>query len=129
MKRPGKLWMRFQLFGLDWEARIAPQTHPVLKDGEHESMAVCFYNERLMVFADNLSQEQYRITLAHEIQHAIEDHADVDYEKGVRTEVHDRWTDQVARGWVYLMRHCPLIVEYLQGRVPEEKMKTKRKKS
>jgi hypothetical protein len=116
VKTAGKLWFRFYLFGLDWEARILPADHKLLKHGKHKCMATCFYNHRLMVFADDLSQEQYRVTFAHELQHAIEDHADVDYEEGVAEDVHDRWTDQVARGWVYVMRHCPHVIEYLQAK-------------
>jgi hypothetical protein len=115
-KEPGKLWFRFKLFGLGWEARVLPSNHAVLKDGKHECMAICFYNLRRIYLSDALTHEQFRITLAHEIQHAIEDHADVDYEKGVGVDVHDRWTDQIARGWVYLMRECPEIIAFLQGK-------------
>ena len=127
VKRPGKLWFRFFLFGLDWEARVLQPSHRILKNGKHESMAVCFYNHRVMYFAANLTHEQFRTTLAHEIQHAIEDHAAVDYEKGVHVDVHDRWTDQVALGWLYVMRHNPLIVEFLQAKSWIKVKKPKRK--
>lgn len=115
-KRPGSLLCRFPLFGLDWEARVLPHDHKLLMAGKHECQGICFYNERVIYLSDKCTQEQLRMTLAHEIQHAIEDHADVDYEKGVQIDVHDRWTDQVARGWVDLMRHCPEIIEYLRGK-------------
>lgn len=87
---------------------------------------MCLYNERVIYLSLNQTHEQLRVTLAHELQHAIEDHADVDYEKGVPTEVHDRWSDQVARGWVYVMRHCPPIVEYLQGSRSMKKLNKKK---
>ena len=114
-RRPGKLWFRFNLFGLDWETRIATQKQVKNREG-HACQAICYLDQRWMLFSDDLSPEQFRMTLAHEIQHAIEDHADVDYEAGTTVDVHDRWTDQVARGWVYLLRHCPEIVEYLQAK-------------
>lgn len=114
-RRAGKLWFEFTLFGLDWEVRIAPAKQVKNREG-HECMAICYYNERWMLFSDNLSAEQFRVTFAHELQHAIEDHADVDYETGTTVDVHDRWTDQVARGWVYVMRHCPEIVAFLQAK-------------
>ena len=113
-KRPGKLWFKFRLFGLDWETRLIPKGHRVLKDGKHDCMGMCFLSDRWIAVSADMTSEQRRITLAHELQHAIEDHADVDYEKGVPTEVHDRWTDMVARGWVYLMRENPKIVAYLR---------------
>lgn len=115
MRRPGKLWFRFKLFGLDWEVRILPHDHKLLKDGKHECQGMCFHNLRVIYISDKNTHEQCRMTLAHELQHAIEDHADVDYEKGVHVDVHDRWTDQVARGWVYIMRHCPEIIDCLKG--------------
>ena len=114
--RPGRLWFKFTLFGLGWEARIAPATE--VKEGKDLCQALCYYNDRWILFADDLSHEQFRMTLAHEIQHAVEDHADVDYERGVEVDVHDRWTDNVARGWVYILRHCPDIVDFLRG-VPD----------
>lgn len=114
-KRPGRVWFKFYLFGLDWEARIAPAK--VVKNREgHPCQAICYLDHRWILFSDDLSPEQFRMTLAHELQHAIEDHADVDYEEGTTEDVHDRWTDQVARGWVYVMRHCPQIVDFLQGK-------------
>lgn len=115
MKRPGKVLAHFLLFGHHWEARIIRHDHKFLKEGKHECQGVCIQSERVIYLSDKNSTEQCRITLAHEIQHAIEDHADVDYEKGVEVDVHDRWTDQVARGWVYVIRHCPAIIGYLRG--------------
>lgn len=113
-KRPGKLWFKFTLFGLEWETRVASARQVKNREGD-KCQAICYFGERWILFSDNLSPEQYRMTLAHEIQHAIEDHADVDYEEGTTVDVHDRWTDQVARGWVYLIRHCPDIVAFLRA--------------
>lgn len=115
MKRQGKLWFKFVLFGLNWEVRFLPPDHKLLTHEGHECQGMCFQNERVIYLSSKQTHEQYRMTFAHELQHAIEDHADVDYEKGVSVDVHDRWTDQVARGWVYVIRHCPEILGYLRG--------------
>lgn len=112
-RRPGKLWFKFRLFGLQWEARIAPAKHAVLDKGE--TMACCLYNERIIYMSDALTLEQQRTTFAHELQHAIEDHADVDYETKMSPDIADRCTDNVARGWVYVIRHCPEIVDFLRA--------------
>jgi hypothetical protein len=112
-KRPGKLWFEFKLFGLDWEARIAPAKCAALDKGA--TMASCYYNERYILMSDALSNEQMRTTLAHELQHAIEDHADVDHEYPASADVSDRWTDQLARGWLYVIRECPEIIGFLRA--------------
>jgi hypothetical protein len=116
LRTAGTLWFGFRLFGMDWQVRVANHTHKVLKDGKHECQGICFFNSRTIVLSQRQTHEQMRVTFAHELQHAIEESADVDYEKGVKTEVHDRWTDQVARGWVYMMRHHPEVIEFLQGK-------------
>lgn len=113
MKAVGKLWFKFTLFGLEWEARIARAKSPVLDRGK--TMAVCFYNDRKIYLSDDLTLEQQRTTFAHELQHAIEDHSDVDYELAVTPDVADRCTDNVARGWIYVIRHCPEIVDFLRA--------------
>ena len=112
-KRPGKLWFKFMLFGLQWQARIVPAKSAALDHGN--TMAYCHYDERMIVVSDDLTQEQQRTTFAHELQHAIEEHADVDYETAVSEDVADRCTDNVARGWVYVIRHCPEIVDFLRA--------------
>jgi Zn-dependent peptidase ImmA (M78 family) len=99
-RAPGKLWFKFSLFGL-------------LDGGK--TMACCLYNERRIYLADNLTHEQQRITFAHELEHAIEDHCDVDYTVGVSEDVADRLTEQMARAWVYVIRHCPEIVNFLRA--------------
>jgi hypothetical protein len=111
-KAVGKLWFKFTLFGLPWEARVAPEKSAILDKGA--TMAICFYNERKIYISDALTLEQQRTTFAHELQHAIEDHADVDYEMAVSPDVADRCTDNVARGWIYVIRHCPEIVNFLR---------------
>lgn len=113
-KRPGKLWFRFKLFGLEWETRIIPAEHKALDHGD--TSAFVMYNERWMGFSDALTLEQQRTALAHEIQHVVEEYADVDYEQAVTEDVADRCTDQVARGWLYIIRECPEIVDFLRGK-------------
>lgn len=112
-KKPGKLWFKFTLFGLQWEARIAPAKSPALDHGK--TMAYCEYDSRLIVLSDELTLEQQRTTFAHELQHAIEEHADVDYTEATSSDVADRCTDNVARAWVYVIRHCPEIVDFLRA--------------
>lgn len=113
-KRAGKLWLKFKLFGLEWNVRIAPARCAALDRGR--TAGICYYEDRLILISDALSTEQKRTTLAHEIQHMIEDHADVSYEHAAPPEVADRCTDQVARGWLYLIRDCPEIVAIFQAR-------------
>lgn len=116
-RRPGKLWFRFKLFGLPWEARIAPAKHKCLDNGK--TLAYVLGDERLMVFSAGLTQEQLRTAFAHELQHAIEEHADVDYTTKCDEDVADRCTDQVARGWLYVIRECPEIVAFLRDDRPK----------
>lgn len=113
-RRPGRQWLTFKLFGLEWDVRIASAHAPVLDRGK--SAGVCFMDDRMIVLSDALSTEQTRTTLAHEIQHMIEDHADVSYEHAAPPDVADRCTDQVARGWLYLIRDCPELVAIFQGK-------------
>lgn len=112
-RRPGRQWFKFTLFGLEWEARIAPAKCKALDNGK--TFAYCEYDTRMIVLSDELTLEQQRTTFAHELQHAIEEHADVDYEDKKSPDVADRCTDQVARGWLYVLRHCPEIVDFLRG--------------
>jgi hypothetical protein len=113
---PGKPWFKFTLFGLQWEARIAKAKSRTLDYGK--THAYCEYDARLIVLGDHLTLEQQRTTFAHELQHAIEEHADVDYEEKTSADVADRCTDQVARGWLYVIRHCPEIVDFLRAETP-----------
>ena len=113
----GKPWFKFRLFGLPWEARIYPHDSKALDKGA--TLAWCDYTTRQMGFSDMLTNEQLRTALVHEIQHVIEEHADVDYEETHSPEVSDRLTDQVARGWLYLIRECPAIIDFLRDKRPK----------
>jgi hypothetical protein len=105
---PGKAWLAFKLFGLDWQARTYPRKHKELDFGA--AHAFCDSGRRLMGFANTLSNEQAATALAHEVQHAIEEHADIDYEVATTSDVADRMTDQVSRGWLYIIRDCPELL-------------------
>lgn len=111
-RKPGKDWLVFSLFGHEWEARVVRATSKAL-DG---AVAITYFDAHVMYFSDKCSPEQMRTGLAHEIQHVVEEQADVDYAVAVTNEdVADRMTDQVARGWLYVIRHCPEVVAVLQG--------------
>lgn len=112
-KRPGKLWFKFTLFGLDWEARTVPAKSKTLDKGK--TLACVLYNERVMYYSDELTLEQQRTAFVHELQHAIEEHADVDYEQAVTADVAERCTDQIARGWLYFIRHSPEVIAFLRA--------------
>ena len=113
MKRlPGKRWLDFDLFGLTWRARIVRADHSIIE----KALAIVYFEERVMYFSDANSTEQLATALAHEIQHVIEEHADVDYEVACTADVSDRRTDSVSRGWLYLIRSCPEVVRILRGR-------------
>lgn len=116
-KLPGKEWFDFKLFGLKWRTRIIPHDHPALDKGA--TLAYCDYAHRIMGFSDSLTSEQLRTAFVHELQHAIEEHADVDYEQKHDAEVADRLTDQVARGWLYFIRECPEIIAFLRDERPK----------
>ena len=116
-KLPGKPWFAFKLFGLKWSARIVPSGHEALDHGK--TLAYCDYEQRVMAFSDALTNEQLRTAFAHELQHAIEEHADVDHEEAHSADVADRLTDQVARGWLYVIRECPEILALLRDERPK----------
>ena len=116
-KLAGKPWFDFKLFGLKWRTRIVPALHKDLDKGA--TLAYCDYARRLMCFSDALTNEQLRTAFVHELQHAIEEHADVDYEEAHSPEVSDRLTDQVARGWLYFIRECPEIISFLRDERPK----------
>jgi hypothetical protein len=115
-RQPGKPWFTFKLFGLLWKTRIIPANSAALDKGA--TLAYCDYDTRTMGFSDALTNEQLRTALVHEMQHAIEDHADVDYEEVHSPEVADRLTDQVARGWLYVIRESPEIIAFLRDERP-----------
>ena len=115
-RRYGKPWLDFMLFGLQWHARIAPRNSKVLDKGE--TAACVLHDERTMYFADTLSDEQLATALAHEVQHVIEEHADIEYEVATTPDVADRMTDQVSRGWLYIIRDCPVLVEVFKRKAP-----------
>ena len=110
----GRRWLEFTLFGLQWQVRWAAQNSKVLDHGK--TMGLCLYEERVIYISAGISSEQMRTTLAHEIQHLIEDHADVDHSHAATGEVSDRWTDQLSRGWLYLIRGCPELVAIFQAK-------------
>ena len=113
----GKPWFSFKLFGLKWQTRIVGATHKDMDKGA--TLAYCDYTRRLMAFSDGLTNEQLRTAFVHELQHAIEEHADVDYEETHSAEVSDRLTDQVARGWLYFIRENPEIIAFLCDQRPK----------
>lgn len=118
MKRlPGKAWFDFKLFGLKWRTCVIPHDSAALDRGA--TLAFCDYTNRVMGFSDRLTNEQLRTAFVHELQHAIEEHADVDYEETHSPEVSDRLTDQVARGWLYVIRECPEIIAFLRDERPK----------
>lgn len=115
-RRYGKVWLDFMLYGLQWQARIAPAKSKILDRGK--TLACVLHDERVMYFADTLSDEQLSTALAHELQHAIEEHADVDYTTATDHDTADRMSDQVARGWLYVIRDCKPLMEVFQRSGP-----------
>lgn len=116
MALPGKPWFTFKLFGLQWRARTAHAKHKELDKGD--TLAYCDFGRRLMLFSEALTNEQLRTAFVHELQHAIEEHADVDYAQSVSPDISDRCTDQVARGWLYVIRECPELIAFLRDERP-----------
>ena len=110
-RKPGKLLLKFPLYGFDWEVRTAPAKHKIL-DG---AVGHCFLNDHVMYVSEDNTDEQARTTVAHEIQHIIEEHADVDYTKQTDEATGDRMTDIVSRGWLMLIRTCPDLLAWLRG--------------
>lgn len=116
-RTPGKLWFKFKIFGLMWQVRIFPAKSKYLEGGA--TLAFCEYDSRMLGFSDTLTNEQLRTAFVHELQHVIEEHADVDYEEVHSPDVADRLTDQVARGWLYVIRECPEIIAFLRDERPK----------
>ena len=108
-RKVGTLWLDFVMYGLQWHAYIAPAKSKMLDRGN--TLACVYHDERTMYFSDALSDEQLSTALAHEVQHVIEEHADVDYEHATDEATGDRMSDQVARGWLYIIRDCPVLME------------------
>ncbi len=119
VRLPGKLWFKFKLFGLSWQARVIPAEHKELNDLDGHSAAFCCFDRRLLGFSALLTNEQLRTAFVHELEHAIEEHADVDHEVAAPPDVADRRTDQIARGWLYVIRECPEIVAMLRDEKPK----------
>lgn len=115
-RKIGTLWLEFVLYGLQWHAYVAPSKCKMLDKGR--TLACVLHDERVMYFADSLSDEQLSTALAHEVQHVIEEHADVDYTQATDEDTGDRMSDQVARGWLYVIRDCPVLMEVFQRKVP-----------
>ena len=110
-RRPGRVLLVFPLFGFDWQVRTVPDKHKILEG----AVGHCFLNEHVMYVSEDCTDEQARTTIAHEIQHIIEEAADVDYTKVTDEATADRMTDQVSRGWLMLIRTCPDLLAYLRG--------------
>jgi len=111
-RRPGKPLLKFPLFGFDWEVRTVGAGSKVL-DG---AVGICYLSDHVIYLSEDNTDEQARTTLAHEIQHVIEDHADVDYTQPTDDPTADRMTDQVSRGWLMLIRTCPALLAWLCGK-------------
>jgi hypothetical protein len=116
-RRPGRILLAFPLFGFDWQVRTVPTGHKILKgDGGPPGVGICYLSEHVIYLSEANTDEQARTTLAHEIQHVIEDHADVDYTQPTDEPTADRMTDQVSRGWLMLIRTCPALLAWLCGK-------------
>jgi len=117
-RKYGKLLLKFPLYGFDWEVRSVGVNSKVLDaDGKGPGSGVCYMNDHVIYLSEGVTEEQARTTLAHEIQHAIEDHSDVDYTTAADDEATaDRMTDQVSRGWLMLIRTCPELLAWLSGK-------------
>lgn len=111
-RKYGKLLLRFPLYGFDWDVRSVPPTSKVLEG----AVGICYLSDHVIYLSESNTEEQARTTLAHEIQHVIEDHADVDYTKQTDDATADRMTDQVSRGWLMLVRTCPELLAWLSGK-------------
>jgi len=106
-RRPSKL-SKVDSFGTRYAIRRVPHGHIHLTDDEggidnngmHHPDACAIYLD------EGLSAERERLTLCHELAHTIETHFGLDLPEEI--------VDAYGRGILYLIRHNPALVRYLQ---------------
>jgi hypothetical protein len=103
------------VFGAIYRIRRVPHGHENLtaEDGSTDNNGMCVPDEPAIYLNEKLTPERERLTLAHELAHAIEIHFGLDLPEEV--------VDAYGRGLLYLIRHNPALVRFLmRSDDPEE---------
>ena len=112
-KRSGKI-TEVDVFGVRYTIRRVPGDHVDLQDSEGNSgnNGMHIPDVPAISLDNSMSDERERITVAHELTHAIEHHFGLDLPEDV--------VDAMGRGWLYLLRHNAPLIKYLTRKEPAE---------
>ncbi len=116
-KRP---LLTFSFFGQKFKVFIVPDDHDELKvPGNGRKKDACWgvvcYDEGEIFLSSSLSKEGRRVLVAHEIEHLVENWGPIDHKTACESDISaDFRTDLLSKGWYYLIRHNPKLVEFLQ---------------
>jgi hypothetical protein len=107
IRRPSKI-TRIDCFGTRYAVKRVPNGHAHLTDteGGTDNFGMHHPDEPAIYLDEALTPERERITLCHELAHAIEAHFGLDLPEEV--------VDAYGRGILYLVRNNPSLVRFLQ---------------
>jgi hypothetical protein len=115
-KRPGTRLFKFVLFGNEYDVRCCPAGHKKF-DNEHDVYGMCYMEDREIYIrdVDTATLEQRQTALLHEIQHLIEDHYSIDFERAAEdNKSSEARTDHISLGWLYVIRGCPQVIDFVR---------------
>lgn len=113
---PGRKLLEFNLFGIEWQVREVKLKHEKLDPKDNRVFGMVHLEERVVYIGSNkyLTLEQQQQCVFHEIQHIIEDHFSIDHEyKAENEQFSESRTDSIACGWLYVVRGCPEVIEFV----------------
>lgn len=108
MAKPQSKVRKVDVLGTRYAVKRVPQGHECLTDhdGSTDINGMHIADEPAIYMNESLSPERERLTLSHELSHAIEHHFGLDLPEEV--------IDAYGRGILYLIRHNPSLVRFLQ---------------
>jgi len=108
---------------MEFDVRQVKAGHAKL-DGAHDIYGMCYMEDREIYIRDEetATLEQRQTALLHEIQHIIEDHYSIDFLRASEdVAASENRTDHISLGWLYVIRGCPQVVEFVRQRTPNGK--------
>lgn len=106
-------------YGVKYPVFIVPDTHPEVNDATAEHVngglwGCVLPDEHEIYLNEELTEEGRRAVLVHELQHLIEYWIPICYKDGAATDAGaDGITDLISKGWLYIIRHNPKLLGYL----------------
>ncbi len=96
------------VLGTRYAVRRVPAGHPGLTDSEGgtDNHGMHVADEPALYLDETLGPERERLTLSHELSHAIEHHFGMDLSEEI--------VEAYGKGILYLIRHNPPLVRFLQ---------------